>query len=185
MELEHAARMMRASPLPMKELQAALAKQKQRIRQLTSRLRTIQTDLSPPYLALGLPEALHVLCEDYNMMHTGIDFTVTFSATDVPERLHLVLYRILQEGVTNIVKHSQCTAARIVLFDAEKALRVVIEDNGIPFPKGPTAGMGLQNIEERVIVSGGTLVYTHHGSWKGLQIEWPLKGMDDETLSCI
>lgn len=172
--IEHAAHMMNVVPLPIEDITAGLQKQKQLIQQVAAQLRAIQTDLTPPYLELGLHEALQVLCEDYNMMHGRIKFSYTFSAKNVPEKLHLAIYRILQEGLTNILKHSECSKARIALCRDDDSLLLSIEDNGIDFSKTPSSGMGLLNIEERAIVSGGTLRFEQTPKWKGLIVEWKL-----------
>lgn len=172
--IEHTAHMIKVVPLPIEDITAGLRKQKQLIQQVTAQLRAIQTDLTPPYLELGLREALQVLCEDYNIMHGGIEFSYTFSAKNVPEKLQLPIYRILQEGLTNIIKHSKCSKARIALCRDGANLLLSIEDNGIDFPKTPSSGMGLQSIENRAIVSGGTLRFEQNPKWKGLIVEWKL-----------
>lgn len=179
MGLEHNTRLIEKAQLPPQELWSNLVKQKDLITHVTSQLRQIQTDLSPPYLALGLREGLGVLCEDYIMLHDNITFDYAFHAkgSDISEVLHIVIYRILQEGLTNIIKHSECTKARIGLFLRDGVLTFSIEDNGVPFSDSLSPGMGLQNIEERVLITNGTLTYQTDAPWKGVIITWNISSL--------
>jgi PAS domain S-box-containing protein len=73
------------------------------------------------------------------------------------------LYRVVQETVNNILKHSQATHARIILERDLHHTRLWIEDDGRGFAPGPAAaqttarGLGLKNIAERVRILGGSL----------------------------
>jgi signal transduction histidine kinase len=73
------------------------------------------------------------------------------------------IYRIVQEGVTNVVKHSQATEATVVLRQDNHQLAISIRDNGRgpqpadrPVPDGVT-GFGLSGIAERARIMGGKM----------------------------
>ena len=73
------------------------------------------------------------------------------------------LYRIVQEGIHNIIKHSNATSARIEIRKKGNQLIVLIQDNGIGIPAGKSAadgnktvGLGLAGIAERVRGFGGS-----------------------------
>lgn len=74
--------------------------------------------------------------------------------------LEIAIFRIIQELVTNIIKHSQATEASISLTNHKDRLNIIVEDNGIGFdPKllRTKAGMGISNIEKRVEHLGGSI----------------------------
>ena len=68
--------------------------------------------------------------------------------------LEIAVFRIIQELVTNIIKHAEATEASISLTQHEDAINVVVEDNGKGFKAGKlsnnSGGMGLGSIEKRV-----------------------------------
>ena len=71
------------------------------------------------------------------------------------------MYRLVQEALTNIVKHAQATVARVVVSATDEAVTVEVRDNGIGFEvEGPKAGFGLAGMRERVYLAGGTLTLT-------------------------
>ncbi|GLY15799.1 hypothetical protein Kisp01_28140 [Kineosporia sp. NBRC 101677] len=74
----------------------------------------------------------------------------------VPEGLQLTAYRIVQEGVTNIVRHSQAGRAALSITTAGNDLLISIGDDGVGFSGGPDEqGRGLVGIGERVASFGG------------------------------
>jgi signal transduction histidine kinase len=88
----------------------------------------------------------------------------------------LSLYRIAQEALNNLVKHSQATEARVVLKHEAGSVRLRVGDNGQGFnPHIPTSqehpgGFGLNGIAERVRLLGGTLT-VHSAPGQGTSIE--------------
>lgn len=73
--------------------------------------------------------------------------------------LELTIFRIIQELLTNIIKHAEATKTSIQLTQHKKSLNILIEDNGKGFTYSPSShknGMGLQNIEKRVEHLEGT-----------------------------
>jgi len=90
---------------------------------------------------------------------------------------NLNIYRIIQESINNAIKHAEAKEIRVSISTASNKTAVVISDNGKGFdyslakvndPKS-TAGIGLKNIQNRVIFLGGQLnIYSQKG--KGTQI---------------
>jgi signal transduction histidine kinase len=86
-----------------------------------------------------------------------IQSDVQFDAT-LPEDTHLALYRIIQECLNNIVKHSEATAASIHLAVRDSRLVLSIKDNGSGFDTGELKpGLGLGIMRERAARLGATL----------------------------
>lgn len=103
-------------------------------------------------LQFGLVPALRELCE--NIQDAG-HIKIDFIAHGVDERLdnqaEISIYRIIQELLSNILKHAQATEATIQLTRHDQELTVMVEDNGKGFDTGKELkGIGLKNIESRV-----------------------------------
>ncbi|NJN31457.1 MAG: sensor histidine kinase [Synechococcales cyanobacterium RM1_1_8] len=126
----------------------------QSVRQAVSRLRI------HPLQGRSLDSAIARLVEDFQA-HSGIALGVQL---DVPQNLSqdvaIVLYRIAQEGLTNLTKHSQASGAQLVLQATPRAaprtIQLRITDNGVGFePSQNTTGFGLQSMAERAAAVGG------------------------------
>jgi signal transduction histidine kinase len=87
---------------------------------------------------------------------------VVLSADDIPPAMprgvDLTAYRIVQEGLTNVLKHSNPSCVKVNIRVLEKAVEVVVDDDGSPHPIPPGShGHGLIGMRERVAVYGGEL----------------------------
>jgi signal transduction histidine kinase len=134
-------------------------------------LRRIMATLRPPVLEeRGLVSAL---CDYVEVVRKQAGINCTLSAK-LPERLpedqEIVLYRVAQEALTNVARHSRAASARVEL--AERADKVVLEvhDDGVGFdpasdPVGGLDHFGLAGMRERVELAGGTwTVWSRKGS---------------------
>jgi signal transduction histidine kinase len=69
-----------------------------------------------------------------------------------------VIYRIVQEGLTNICKHAAATSVQIQIEPTETGLTLLLQDNGKGFPvQQSVTGYGLQGMQERTTAVGGQL----------------------------
>ena len=76
----------------------------------------------------------------------------------LPTDVETALYRIVQEALTNIVKHAQASSVSIVLARSPRAITAVIEDDGRGFAtEAGTEGLGLLGMGERLALLGGKL----------------------------
>jgi signal transduction histidine kinase len=72
--------------------------------------------------------------------------------------INLAVYRIVQEGLTNICKHSQATVVRLQIQTTAFGLSLILQDNGRGFRVDNIArGFGLQGMQERIAALGGEL----------------------------
>jgi signal transduction histidine kinase len=108
---------------------------------------------------LGLTVALEALCREFSKC-TGI--RTTFMNENLPRHLprnvSLCLYRLVQEALHNISKHSGARRATVILRGSTSALEVLVEDSGSGFdPDALRAkrGLGLASMEQRVLRIGG------------------------------
>ncbi len=102
---------------------------------------------------------------------------VDLKGVDLPQRLSVAAYRIIQEALTNVLRHAQASLVIIdVRVDAhEQLLSLRIADNGqgLPqpaLPNSPATGLGLVGIKERVLANGGRLTMGR-AEPKGLEIK--------------
>jgi signal transduction histidine kinase len=85
-----------------------------------------------------------------------VDVTVRGTPQSVPPGVDLSAYRIVQEALTNVLKHARQAEARVLLEYGEDALGVTVSNNGVRVPnEGQKSGHGLIGIRERVAVVGG------------------------------
>jgi signal transduction histidine kinase len=77
--------------------------------------------------------------------------------TDVPQGVDLTAYRLVQEGLTNALKHANATQAEVIVRYEDGSLELVVRDNGTGDGAGGGSGHGLVGIRERVAVFGGEL----------------------------
>jgi two-component system NarL family sensor kinase len=80
----------------------------------------------------------------------------------IESNVETVLYRVVQESVNNVIKHSKASKLDIVLNRDTKGISVIINDNGIGFNtdyKDEFAGIGLKNIAARIEYLKGTILY--------------------------
>ena len=124
------------------------------------KLRVIITDLRPTLLDdLGLGPAIETLLERRRI--DGLEIVASVSMEDLeglaPE-LEIVIYRLLQEALTNVARHADATKARVLVRPSDEGLIVEIQDDGAGFDAGsPTSGFGLGVMRERVYLAGGQL----------------------------
>lgn len=128
-------------------------------------VRRISKELLPSTLDnFGLIAALEEFAHKMTQ-HTGIH--ITFNYDEKPERfdpkIELPLYRIVQELVNNSLKHSGATEIEISLMKQPSRLLVTVQDNGRGFELAEVQqannGLGLRNIESRLSVIDGRVVY--------------------------
>jgi two-component system sensor histidine kinase UhpB len=94
----------------------------------------------------------------------GIHLQVELSATELPQRLSVAAYRIIQEALTNVIRHARATRVDIdvrVNTDRQSLdMRIVDDGQGLPdqgSDKSPATGLGLVGMKERVLANRGTL----------------------------
>jgi len=124
---------------------------------------------------LGLVAAVQGFCDELCRHHIGLK--IEFRHQGVPTRLHadirLSLFRIIQEALHNVVKHSGSTSASIVLEKTDQKIYLSVSDQGCGFETRsvkPKEGLGLISIRERTHLVGGRMSIKSQPS-QGTQIE--------------
>jgi PAS domain S-box-containing protein len=141
--------------------------------------RRISMDLWPSVLDdLGILSAISWFCRQFGMVYSSISIEkqLDIREDEVPVPLKVVIYRVLQETLNNIAKHSQADRVYISLWKQDGKIELTIEDNGIGFdPETSRKGLGLVSMKERVEFSGGMLaIESDLGSGTTIRATWTI-----------
>jgi len=154
-------------------------------REITKGVRRFSRELRPSILDdLGLTHAVQWLASDltenYGIM---VKTQVNGNQIQLPSESELMLFRIVQEALTNIRKHSHATEASITLNFSERNVTIIIKDNGKGFKIPPGMGdfakagkLGMVGMRERTQLLGGALsIKSEPGEGTNLVIDIPLQ----------
>jgi signal transduction histidine kinase len=148
--------------------------------EIASDVHNLSYELHPSKLqALGLAAGIQSLCRDASKQRDlQVAFTHGSLPTAVDATVSLCLYRIVQEALHNITRHSRAREAQVsVDCDGEGHIALQIADSGIGFnPKEARyAGLGLLSMQERVAVLKGHLaIQTYPGEGTRISVRIPL-----------
>jgi signal transduction histidine kinase len=133
----------------------------ERVASIASDVHSLSHRLHPFKLeALGLVEAIRALCADVSKQYgLKVDFVNDPLPTQLPPDLSLCLFRIVQEGLRNVVKHSGSTDVWIQLSASHSEVSLQIADCGVGFAPADhvRTGLGLISMRERINFVGGRL----------------------------
>jgi|GEM_PF-3927740 len=141
-----------------------LAKSKELLDKAMHEVWRISRNLRPSELDdLGLVPAVRSLCHEF-MERTGINVDLKLlRAPELTPEIELTLYRIIQEALNNVEKHSEATEVKLSITQKPAWLVLHIEDNGIGFnpaqgmARPKKSGMGLIGMKERAAFVGGVV----------------------------
>jgi signal transduction histidine kinase len=152
-------------------------------------LRGLITELRPAALdQLGLEPALLALVDRLRASGLDIDASIELAseAGNAPRRLtpelETAVYRLVQESLTNAVKHGAAGRAVVEVDDSGQQLRVIVRDDGTGFdPQTPTGGFGLVGMRERAELLGGDLqIESSPGAGTTVTATLPVTRRDDD-----
>ena len=137
---------------------------------MVEEVRRISKNLRPSILDdLGILATISWLCNDFHKIYPAmqVNHQISLEESDIPENLKLVVFRVLQEAMTNIARHSRADRVRITLDRSGDIITLMVKDNGLGFnvdhaasQDGDIGGLGLTGMRERVAFSNGTLEIT-------------------------
>jgi two-component system CheB/CheR fusion protein len=148
---------------------------------LSNDVRRIAYQLHPSSLDhLGLSVALRSLCSEFaEREKLQVEFAVRKVPRRIPPDIASSLYRVAQEALRNVAKHSGSTAVRVTLVGMPKRLTMTIRDEGAGFDAGSVkgnGGLGLISMQERVrLVHGEFSLKTLPGQGVAIAIQVPLQ----------
>lgn len=125
-------------------------------------LQHLIADLRPSHLDdLGLPAALRWYAgEVQNRVSLKVNVEVSGEARPLPSEVKTTLFRVVQEALTNVIKHANAQKARVLLRFGEEGVSVQVQDNGVGFDparvkSASRPSWGLVGMEERATLLGG------------------------------
>ena len=157
------------------------------VKSIAGQLEHIRHALRPSMLDdLGFIESMDWYCGEFEEIyrHIRVKSSVLASERNIPEHLKIVLFRILQEALNNVAKHSEASLVHLSLISEADTFRLVIEDNGKGFESAALKrrrerigrGFGLVSMQERVEATGGRFdLATSAG--RGVRIEACWQGL--------
>ena len=161
-------------------LGAAITESKQLVDKMFRTVRDLALGLRPSMLDdFGLRAALEWHVRDVTRRF-GVDVQLTIQGRvdALPDRYQTCVYRVVQEALTNCVRHAQAHAVTLEVTGHDDQLEISISDDGIGFDAArPRDGLGLRGIEERVKELGGVTVVTSaagHGTTIAMHVPVPV-----------
>lgn len=128
------------------------------VREVQTSIRRFLQDLRPVNLEQGLGPAITELADQASRESSCTFESIVDPLPPIDGEIEVAVYRIAQEAVTNVVRHSGARRATVALVSADRRLRLSVEDDGRGFDTdAPRDGFGLSGIRERVELVGGTL----------------------------
>jgi PAS domain S-box-containing protein len=164
-----------------------IAKLEQRTTGLYEHIRQISHELHSPALEYGgLAPALEAFCLEFAELE-GVRVTLDmFDVSDAlsPE-ISLCLYRVVQESLRNVARHSCTKNAKVKLIGGGETVELVIADEGVGFDlqrARARGGLGLASMEERIkLLSGSLQIKSQPGSGTELKVNIPLRRDQDDS----
>jgi signal transduction histidine kinase len=155
------------------------------VRETIDEARRIQMDLRPSTLDdLGVLATLDWFCREYQKIysHIRIEKKIGLRESEVSAPLKTAIYRLTQEALNNIAKHSKADLIFLSLQTTKDRMELVIKDNGTGFSleeilssEKPKKGLGLNSMRERTELSGGTFaIETAPGAGTMIRANWPI-----------
>ncbi len=149
------------------------------------KIRSMQGDLWPYVLDdIGLTATIDWYCREFEKDHSGlkIEKQVNLAENEVPSLLKIVVYRLIQETLTNAAQHSQANQIILSLNKDAHRIEFSVKDNGIGFDpeeaiakRAPWGGLGLLNIKARAELTGGIFgVESEKGKGTTVRASWPI-----------
>ena len=161
-------------------LRPQLARFDERIGLAARAMRSIVRDLQPEALESGLQGAVQQQVEQFSRL-SGIPCRLdaepaAFSAC-ADDGVDKVVYRVLQESLSNIVRHAQASEVCVGICRQRNSLSLTVRDNGVGLPHPPAArGNGLRGIAQRVADAGGRFdIASTPGAGTALTMSFPIQ----------
>lgn len=150
------------------------------LRETSEEVRTIVMNLRPSMLDdLGIMATISWFCRQFKQIYSSLEIMENIRCTerDIPDHLKTIIFRIIQEAMNNVVKHSRATRVVLGLCKTNGRIELCIQDNGKGFDltgklfmESMEKGFGITGMKERTEISGGSF-HIHSGQGKGTEIK--------------
>lgn len=168
-----------ALPSDREDLRQQIVNVAETVNRMLQDIRRLIADLRPTVLDdFGLVPGLRGLVQEFEQRHgVRVELDTVHLRPRLPLGVETVLYRAVQEALTNVAKHARAETVNISLERTEERVVVVVQDDGIGFnnQRSPWRGLGLLGLRERLAALGGSLwIETRRGGGTTLTISIPL-----------
>jgi len=159
-----------------------LKESKTLINKAVEEIRTISNSLIPkPFSQISLKEAISDICKNINKA-SDLQFLADWDNVDdnlLSDKMKLTIFRIVQEQITNIIKHAQAKEVVIEIYQEKGSLILSIKDDGVGFDiSSKRNGVGLQNISSRAeLLDGEVIINSSPGKGCELQVIFDYKAL--------
>ena len=134
---------------------------------------------------IGISETIYWFCQQFEDIYKNIRIQqlIEVEEDQIPEELKTVIFRVLQESLNNVAKHSKATCVQVSFLQKVKSVELVVLDNGIGFDsqgyahqRARTQGFGLASMKERAELSGGRFtIQSAPGQATRICAVWPIE----------
>ncbi|MCB0737252.1 MAG: sensor histidine kinase [Bacteroidetes bacterium] len=145
----------------------------QQLKQSAEDVRDISHQMMPRVLVEnGLVDAIDLLLkQSFRNSEVQHEFEVDPSKLNLDKKIEISLYRILQELINNIVKHSQANQVHVRLSQTANSVVMKVRDNGVGFSTSKSAGHGMHNIQSRIdMFKGKFIIENMNGTFASITI---------------
>ncbi|HKQ80479.1 MAG TPA: PAS domain S-box protein [Blastocatellia bacterium] len=169
------------------DVQEQIAKLREKTDWLSERIRQVSHELHSSILRhVGLPAALNSYCQEFSDREgIVVNLDIQDDVKDVSPDVALCLYRVAQESLRNIARHSGARSAVVELAGVNGSIELRVADQGVGFDPGRALegrGLGLVSMEERVKSLNGNLVLTTRpGAGTELRAQIPFGGGHEQN----
>jgi two-component system, NarL family, sensor histidine kinase UhpB len=135
-------------------------------------VRRIAVELRPEALDdLGLASALAVLCERFaRQLDVDVAGYIAPDLPALPAEVELVVYRVAQEALTNVARHSASSRAELTLMQTGNLVILRVGDYGLGLPADGVPGTGMRGMQERAALIGATLTIGNRRAGSGCEV---------------
>jgi signal transduction histidine kinase len=136
--------------------QEEVAELRAQLKAAISSIRALVQGLRPPAIdELGLPVSLRERIRQYNTDDFMVRTSIPDRLPELPAAVEVAIYRIVEEALTNVTKHSQAHWCLVYLTIVDSTLVLEVQDDGLGIESGSVPGVGLHSMRERAEELGG------------------------------
>ncbi|MDY0041953.1 MAG: ATP-binding protein [Desulforhabdus sp.] len=137
----------------------------------------LKIDLGRILYDLGMVMSIRWFCREFQKTYStiSIEKVIEIEENQVPDSLRTPIFRICQEALNNVAKHSKATVVNLFLQKKKKRIELTIRDNGQGFDlRTIRGGLGLSTIKERTELAGGVCtIASGQETGTAIHCSWP------------
>jgi PAS domain S-box-containing protein len=169
-----------ALPMSARELRNRVNELGKRTSEISTSIHSLSHELHSSRLEyLGLVSAMRGFCKEFGEKYkVNVDFDSEGMPASVPQEISICLFRVMQEGLHNAVKHSGVRLFEVKVHGSPAEIQLIVRDSGVGFESElvrDNQGLGLISMQERVrLVNGTILIASRPGSGTKIEVRVPL-----------